>query len=86
MKTVHADNKWYRGHEDKEKRKKRLSSGMVWFNQLREMYNELLQSKREKSEGEKEFDSPGWAYKEAYNLGVRRGIGIALGLLPEMKD
>lgn len=84
---IKADRRWFKGYEDaKDERKKGLSAGVKWFDQLREMLEEDLQAKRIVEEKAGLADTPKFDVGTmAYNLGVRRGIGIALGLIPQMK-
>ena len=87
MSQIRADGKWFKDRtEDKDKRKKSLAAGMVWFDQIRELYDEELQARRLADE-QKPTDMPKFDVGTmAYNIGIRKGIGICLGLIPEMKD
>ena len=89
MSTVKADHKWFKdwkGTEEKEKRYKVLANSRNIFEDLKAILEDLVEEKRKVSESESQFDNPNWANKEAYQLGVRKGIQVCIELIPKIKD
>lgn len=74
------DSRWFKNTADKDRRKKELASFRTAFSEL----GEILKSET-KVDLEADFESPSWAYKQAYNLGYNKALTDVLNLIKETK-